>query len=446
MKTTKRVLSLLLCFCLMLGVVAAFASCNKTEESQKGTEDVNANKTQVVRVIKTVELGEKITRDQLEEIMVDKDLVPEGAVTSISDVVNKFYKVTVHSGDYIMADKISKSADFSDTNDIVHKDYVVLTDYLNKGEKDVAKCIQKAVDENPNRTIYIPDGSYLVQRPIKTSADPAKAVSFHLSNYAYISTSENKWEGGDAIFELGALDSDKGADYNFVGGVIGGGNITGAFSVKGGDALINNFSLKATTVGITIKKGARADVDSGVIIGAGSADGGSIGVLMEGDESTLTNMRIDVVWVGIKLTGANNVLRNIHPLYEGTESNTSCGFWDDGTSNYFDVCYSDQFAIGFRIGANTKSVFNGCFVYWYKKWDGKHHGFHADGKFNSIIRDTQVNLGGGSGEGNYDLDSTFINITEDGGNGVILYPRMSKPEADQHKDKYQSYVKTDVLN
>ena len=444
MKTTKRILSVLLCLCLLLGTVMVFASCDQTEEPPKETADPNANKIQVVRAIKTVEPGSKIVRDQLEEVMVDKDLVPEGTVTSISDIVNKFYKVTVHSGDYIFNDKVSSSADFDKSTEPIHEDYVVLTDYIVVGESDIAKCIQKAVVENPNKTIYIPDGSYSVSRPIKTSADPAKAVSFRLSNYAYISTSQAKWEGGDAIFELGALDSDKGANYSFVGGVIGGGGVTGAFCVKGGSALINNFSLKNVTPGITIKEGARADVDSGVIIGAGSANGGSIGVLIEGNSSTLTNMRIDWVWVGVKITGENNVLRNIHPLYEGTESNTSCGFWDEGTANVFDVCYSDQFAIGFRIGANTSSVFNGCFVYWYKKWDGKHHGFHADGQFNSVIRDTQVNLGGGTQSGN--VDSTFINITEPGGSGVIIYPRLPNPGAEQHKENYQAHVKTDILN
>ena len=81
--------------------------------------------------------------------------------------------------------------------------------------------------------------------------------------------------------------------------------------------------------------------------------------------------------------------------------------------NYYDVCYSDQFAIGFRISANTKSVFNGCFAYWYSGKTGRHYGFLAEGQFNSIIRDTQVNLG-------YpERDSTFLSVTTNGGNGVV---------------------------
>ena len=462
MKTIRRILCAALCIGMMLSTATLFSSCDSKEQpSQKATEPT-ADKVQVVRAIKAVNRGEKIIRNQLEEVLVDRELVPEGAVTSISDVVNKFYKVSVCPGDCILNDKItSENLSDSVTNDTETVDdrYVVITDYLNNGETDIAKCIQKAVDENPNKTIYIPDGTYLVARPIKTSADPAKAVSFRLSNYAHVITSQNKWEGGDAIFELGALDSDKGADYSFVGGVISGGGVTGGFCVKGGDALINNFSLKNVTVGITIKQGARADVDSGVVIGANNAENGSIGVLMEGNESTLTNMRLDVIWVGVKLTGTNNVLRNIHPLYEssGNDSLNSCGFWDDGTGNFFDLCYSDQFAIGFRMGVNTRSVFNGCFVYWFRRWDGKHHGFHADGQFNSVIRDTQVNLGNGSGNGN--VDSTYLNITEPGGNGVVIYPRISSPDADKalvvedgrvvggsFEGSYFDYVKTDFLN
>ena len=41
--------------------------------------------------------------------------------------------------------------------------YVVVTDYIkNDGTTDVADEIQKIIDENPNRTIYFPDGVYVI--------------------------------------------------------------------------------------------------------------------------------------------------------------------------------------------------------------------------------------------------------------------------------------------
>ena len=453
-KKLKRVICLMLCVVLAFGAVAAFASCDNASEQAEPTETTDpnaaANLVQVVRVVTSITAGTKLVREDLQEVMVDKEFVPAGAATSISDIVNQFTKVNLYSGDFVLTEKISKSADFGSTVETVHEDYVVVTDYITAGERDIAKCIQKAVDENPNKTIYIPDGSYLLQRPIKTSADPAKAVSFQLSNYAHISTIEAKWEGGDAIFELGALDSDMGAKYSIVGGIIGGGGVAGGFCVKGGNALINNFSLKQVTIGLQVKEGARADIDSGVVIGAGSSHDGAIGVLIESDECTVTNMRLDFIWVGIRVTGKNNTFRNLHPLYQGSENNTSCGFWDTGDSNFFDVCYSDQLAIGFRVGPNTSSIFNGCFVMWYNGdySNGVQYGFQFDGQMNSIIRDTKVSIDWSK------PDTTYVKIAEEGGCGVILYPRISSPAMDKYlevKDgkvvggAYFDYVKTEFL-
>lgn len=459
-KNLKRVLCLTLCILMSLSVLAVFSSCDEQpEEAPKATGDINANRVQVVRVIKTIEIGEKIVRDKLQEVMIEKEYVPEGTFASISDVVNKFATVKLYSGDFLFEGKISKTPDFAVSSGPVHEDFISVTEYIVPGEKDIAKCIQKAIDENPNKTIYFPDGNYLVSRPLKTSADPAKAVSFKLSNYAYISAASSvHWEGGDAIFELGALDSDKGANYSVIGGIIGGNSVTGAFCVKGGSAFINNFSLKRTTIGIAIKEGARADVDSGVVIGATSSKDGSIGVLVEADNCTLTNMRLCDIWCGIRITGNNNVFRNLHPLYIGSDNNTSCGFWDTGSSNFFDVCYSDQLAIGFRVGPDTKSIFNGCFVMWYagdksagsEKWT--QYGFLFDGQMNSIVRDTVVSVS------EKKPDSTYMKITEPGGNGVVLYPRLSAPSNDDYlilegskvvggkgDVPYFDYVKTDFL-
>ena len=56
--------------------------------------------------------------------------------------------------------------------------YVVITDYVeaNTG-KDVSDAIQKVINENPMKTIYFPDGEYILAKPICTSARPATSVS-----------------------------------------------------------------------------------------------------------------------------------------------------------------------------------------------------------------------------------------------------------------------------
>ena len=68
--------------------------------------------------------------------------------------------------------------------------YVVVK-VKNNGKVDVSDAIQKIIDENPNRTIYFPDGTYLISKPICTPADPKKSVALELSNYAVIKATED---------------------------------------------------------------------------------------------------------------------------------------------------------------------------------------------------------------------------------------------------------------
>ncbi len=446
----KRVICLALCLCMTLGAVTVLSSCHKQETEQPQATEVE--KVSVVRAIKTIEIGAKLKRTDFEEVMIDKEQVPEGAYSSISDIVNKFALVNLYSGDMVFPDKISKVAATGQWGEELHEDYVVITEYIKPGETDMASCIQRAIDENPNKTIYFPDGSYIVSRPLKTSADPDRAVSFRLSTYAHISISTAKWEGGEdsAIFELGVNDSAESGSCSLIGGIIDGSSVAAAISVVGGTAYVNNFSIKGATVGIIIREGAYADIDSGVVVGKGTDKGnGATGVLIEGNNSTLTNMRLSSIDVGVKITGKNNVLRNIHPLYVGTVHDNSIGFWDVGTNNFYDLCYSDQFAVAYRISGETSSVFNGCFAFWYTG-DSRQYGFLVDGKFNSVIRDTQVDLRYGSDvtdnpEKRADVDATYISIAQKGGTGAIILPKNNKPLNDDHVEDYQIYLKTDFI-
>ena len=463
----KRLLCLILCLCMTMGAMIALSSCNAEPEDTSAesgeTADPNEGKVSVVRALKKMEAGSKIERANFEEVFVDPDTVPEGTFNTISQVVNKFITTTVYAGDYLREDKISKNANFvgEGGNTTVHDDYVMVTEYTASAGNDVSDAIQRAIDENPNKTIYFPDGTYNVSKPIKTSADPAKCVSLRLSTYAIVNTTGN-WEKTASIFELGAKDEVKSQEAitYFVGGILNANGNCGAITVAGGNVLINNVSIKQTWIGITIKDGARADVDSCVVIGnnkdetVGELKIGdeAIGVLMEGEESTLTNMRLCHITIGIMLTGANNVLRNIHPLFVNADENWSAGFYDTSAGNFYDVCYSDQFAVAFRMGKDNKSIFNGCFGYWYKGNKGNQYGFYSEGTFNSIVRDTRINM---KVEYRNNVDFGYIVEAENGeGEGVILYPRGINTYkdgdvtyyVDEHEETLNKYLKSDRLN
>ena len=483
-KNVKRILGAVLCLCMLLGTVMSLAACNATIGATADNDivdvanEVDGDKVSVVRAIKAMPRGAKIERANFEEVMISKDLVPEGAYSTISEVVNKFLTTDVVPGDYLFKDKVSPTIMFmkGDGSGTLHEDYVIVTEYTDKAKAgDMSDAIQQAIDENPNRTIYFPDGVYPIQKPIVTSADPDKCVSFRLSNYAIITASgtPDKWAAGTAMIQLGAAGGTKSLDAKsyFIGGYINAAKNgkAEAISVQGGTVLINNVSIKQAEVGITIGANARADVDSCVIIGTNELT--AIGVLMQGEESTLTNMRMCHMTIGVKLEGANNVLRNIHPLYVNDDNRWSAGFYDTSSGNFYDVCYSDQYAISFYMGENTKSIYNGCFGFWYAgnkdrvrklpngtAMDGQQYGFYAVDAFNSIIRDTRITL-----NENYktNCDLTFLRVekgavkdrVEDNtttrtlskdGKGVVLYPRGAWGDEHYH-DWFDTFCKTERL-
>lgn len=477
-KNFKRILCAILCVCMVFGGMISLMACNTTAEGGEDATEDTGDKVSVVRALKSMSKGTKIERVNFEEVMISADLVPEGAYSTIKEVVNKFLKADVVAGDYLFEEKVSPNLQFmkGDGTGVLHEDYVIVTEYTDKATGgDMSDAIQKAIDENPNRTIYFPDGTYTLHKPVQTSADPDKCVSFRLSNYAIINSagSADVWTADRAIFELGAKDGVKSLDAKsyFIGGYVKchSTSLSAAISVDGGNVLINNVSVKDAQTGMVIEDGARADVDSCVIIGNNELT--AIGVLMKGEESTLTNMRMCHMTIGVKLEGGNNVLRNIHPLYVNKDNRWSTGFYDTSSGNFYDVCYSDQYAISFYMGENTKSIYNGCFGYWYAgnkdqvrknsngQWlDGQQYGFYAVNAFNSIIRDTRITL---SEKYQTACDLTYLRVetgavkdrVEDetttrtvskAGNGVVLYPRGAWGD-EHYNDWFGTFCKTDRL-
>lgn len=306
------------------------------------------------------------------------------------------------------------------------KGYVVVTDYVKaNGEKDVSDIIQKIIDDNPNRTIYFPDGVYMISKPICTPADPRKSVSLELSNYAIIKAMEG-WTHDEAMVRLGGKDPfndirTPGSNYYLAGGVIDGSGMANGVSIDSGrETVIRNTSIKGVKLGIHVKHGANSgssDCDiSGVnIVGNNTPE--SVGVLVEGYDNTFTNMRIGGVQIGFLIRSEANVLRNIHPLYYSSPEQyaTSCGFVDERQNNWYDFCYSDEFAVGFKIKGG-RSLYNNCFVFWYSNKAQKHVAFKSEGGFNSDV----MNLNVGFGKHNAVKENKILEVDNNSGNGMFF--------------------------
>lgn len=310
--------------------------------------------------------------------------------------------------------------------------------------KSVSGDIQRLIDENPNRTIYFPDGVYLLDKPILTPADPKKSVSLALSDFAVFRAAEN-WNSDGALVRLGGKEPANdirtcGSNYSFSGGIIDGCQKADGISIDGGrETVVRNVSIKHTKIGLHIKHGANSgssDCDiSGVnIIGNRTAD--SIGVLLEGYDNTLTNMRIADVFTGVLLKSAGNSLRNIHPLYtcDYTDYTASCGFDDRIGSNWYDFCYSDQFGIGFRMSDGCVSIYDRCFCFWYSEREKIHTAIKSEGSFDSIFTNLRVGFKGTNVENNLIVEA------RPGGRGSFVRPAIQKniPSVNRAYEAYLS--------
>jgi len=422
----KRVLSLLLCLCLTIGAVMALSSCNKEEEPTETQQtETPPQEITVIRPLTVIEEGRRLTRAMFQEVTVLDNSVPEGAVTDIKDITGKYLTTKLYPGDCVLQQHLGAAPVSSGSSNADSEDYVIVTEFFKPGT-DISEPLQKLIDENPNRTLYFPDGTYFLSKPVKTPSDPAKTVSFRLTHRATLEANST-WEGeiGEAMIQLGAgakapagKENDAGNYYYFMGGIVAGGSIASGISVEGtGTVLINNVSMKKTMIGIDIKT-SYVDVDNVVIAGTNTVE--TIGVLVEGSYNTVSNMRICDIHVGIKLTAPNNVLRNLHPLYTPRmQSNDSCGFLDESSGNYFDYCYSDQFATGFRLAGGNASVLNGCFAFWYSDNTTQHWGIHVTGAFNSIIRATRVDMNDQKAEDNpINPDNAYLVVDDKTKSGV----------------------------
>ena len=334
------------------------------------------------------------------------------------------------------------------------KNYIIVTDYVkaNSG-KDVSDELQKLILGNPNRTIYFPDGEYLLSKPISTPANPIHAVSLELSTFAVLRASKD-WSSDEAMVRLGAAEPYNsiyipGSNYYFTGGIVDGNGIANGISIDSGrETCIHHVSIKNTKIGIHIKWGANnrssdADIFNVNIVGNAAHD--SIGVWLVGHDNTLTNMRIANVHTGILAESGGNIFRNLHPLYTYNGENaldenflTSVAFDDRWTDNYYDVCYSDQFCTAFSMTTKSRNIYDKSFIMWYTTKNGVENAFRVNGKFNAIIRNARVNFHG-------ETQSSLLSVSEDGGSGIIENPMLNS-ESFINDEVYKEYLSGRVVS
>ena len=294
------------------------------------------------------------------------------------------------------------------------------------GTAPCSDAIQRLIDANPNREIFFPDGTYLLDKPICTPAHPTNSVSLRLSSFAKFKAAPG-WSSSEAMVRLGAIRPANnimlaGSWYWLKGGIIDGSGVAKGVSIDGGrETLVADLSMKNVLVGLHIKRGANsgssdADVRNVNIVGNNATN--SIGVLIDGYDNTLSNMRIYAVVKGVVINSGGNSFRDIHPLVamkrEKGFYDSTIGFEINAQHNWMDFCYSDQFATGFKFGPRGGGVLDKCFCYWYSSKPGMRHvGFSSVGKFNAKVQSPTVVFK------NSGATNCLVEVGEPGGKGYI---------------------------
>ena len=441
-----RIIAMALC---MLLATLALASCNSGEGNGEATDYPTVK---VVRALKDIEAGALIAAEDLELVELRVIDCPINSIEKIEDVAGKYACSKIFAGDLFRPAKLSDT-ELEEEADIKKDDsiqYVLISDYASLvSGNDYTAAIKKAIEENPMKTIYFPDGEYAVTESIVIPADASKSVSLRLSAYATIKASA--WtDPSAAVIRFGVGEASEeifdSRNVYLIGGIVDASGAATGISIEGSkDVLVSNVAIKNAFCGIHIKKGNNptsaisADVENVIITGNGAAD--SVGVLVEGTNNTLTNVTASGVSCGLKCTetGSDNMFRSIRAIAtDAMAANVDlAGFYDMSTGNQYDVCCSDQFATGFLVESGN-SVFNGCVVDWWSADNGYHVGFRATGKLNSVISNSTV-----SHSDDVAIDA-YLLVGEKGGEGVVLYP-INQVQKDTYNGVLDSYCPTDIL-
>ena len=315
------------------------------------------------------------------------------------------------------------------------------------GSADASDAIQRLIDGNPNRTLWFADGTYLLEKPICTPADPRLSVDLRLSNYAVLKAAPG-WTHDEAMVRLGGIHPANdirtlGSVYSLTGGIIDGSGVARGVSIDSGrETTVRNVSMKFVSVGLHIRRGANSgssDCDiSGVNI-VGNKRPGSIGVLVEGSDNTLSNMRIADVQTGVRLTGFGNLMTNLHPLYTNPMEQyaESVAFHDLGGNNSYDRCENDHFSTGWLFARDwCNAVLTGCLAVWYAPTPAyRHTVIRCERMFGAHVSDMAINWCG------TEAVNTILEIGKGGGGGYIRDLMVDRRLLNGDNDAYLDYLR-----
>ena len=448
-----RLLSLLLCFVMAFSTIVLCA-CNTAEEeatepqteapTEEITEEVATevplNENGLVSVLvfaEDVPKGTKVTTKNTKVIELPITNIPRNVVTDINDVRAMYANKDFYSGDYVIKSRLSKSKPVVlDENTITEEiaktdsEFVTVTDFIkaDTGE-DIHGNLQTLIDKNPGRTIFFPDGEYIISRPLQTTSEPAMSTSFYFASGAVLKASDD-WKKEDmknALICLGAKKKvndirNPGTNFFVMGGTFDCGGKADGISIDAGrETLIKDVVIVNARYGIHIKEGTNnvssdSDIDDVTIICNGMPN--SVGIYVVGYDNTISNARVSNANTGINSHGGTFV--NNCTVENTAGFINTVGFSSSGEA-WHSNCVSINYDIGFN-GAGSRGFIKQCLAKWTVDLEGsgEHTAFKSSGNLKAAIVGCKAEFLASAQAKNYFLRANA------GGSGRVVSPVFDK--------------------
>lgn len=299
------------------------------------------------------------------------EIIPDYAIESLSAFVNA---------------KFDGVDDYVDDN-LVNVKY---NGAVGDGVTDDTQAIQDLIDNNHLKTLFFPDGKYLLSAPLQIGTTNAECVSLKLSPNAVIMAKEN--EGAEYLIEIGKQQGtwdryEEGNCCIIDGGLWDAENCTiGAIHHIGNrkESQFLNMQVMNAHKGFVLDIGNGSSSSSDVymsnlnIFGRSSYEDGSIGIEIYGYDNKINNVRMARFQTGV-YDASGNYFNNIHvlmseggvPMTDAQFNKTTCYVHtgNGGDSKLIDF-YNDTCAIGFVQEGNNFTSLIHCFQYWWKSSAG----------------------------------------------------------------------------
>jgi len=451
-KMIKGTLSVILVLSMMLAILTLAVAAEDTAQAEGGET--------ITIVVATADIphGNKITKNLVTLKEVKNVNIPSNVITDPAEVIGRYVNGVIYEGEYIYKDKTSKTKKVESNTGLLlqplgkcQDSYLNIGDYIPKNSgKDVTTIIQGLIDKNFWRTIYFPDGEYIISRPICTPGTPSMSVSIMLSDGAVIKASD-KWQPtaeNTAMIAIGGSLQENthqpvGSYYSFQGGTLDGGTKNAkAISIDSGrETLIKNVHIVNSSLGLEIKKhpnygSTDADIEDITIVGTGKA--GSIGFQVVGFDCTATSIKVYDCQIGAKIDGGGTLMKNIECYYTHSSKldkldavyGETVGILEgENSGNWYYDCYVENYATAFKLHGGL-SVVDRCHAKWTSSEGGTQTMFHVIRSDMALILGnckaeffdkTSTNaflLGGSSGPGGIEAPMVNMNLITNSGDNL----------------------------